>query len=371
MSETRYDWLADRWVIFAPRRNNRPDEFATAGQIEPSTPANNCPFCSGNEGLTPGAVFTLPPQRARKQRQSQPWLVRVVPNKYPALNRLQNVPGLPQSLSDLNAEFMQQPIEREADDNDTNSDESILFRRRTIRGAHEVIVESPDHVASMSSLDDRHTYFVFDAYRQRLNYWRAHNALHYAVIFKNVGYDAGASIYHTHSQLIAANFVPPDVLRSCQRMQQYHSIYDRGYFRDVLDHELEYGERIIARTRNFVVLSPFASHLPYTILILPKQASARFEEINDAMLNEFALLTRQVLRALESVLPGAAYNFVLHTSPFHDYWDNVFHWRMELFPRLTRVAGFEWGSDCFINPIIPEEAAVKLRNNIRELSPVS
>ncbi len=360
MSETRYDWLADRWVIFAPRRNNRPDEYAGSYPPEPSD-ANNCPFCAGKESQTPSAVLSLP-HRSRKNKQ---WLVRVVPNKYPALQRLHNVQGLPLALH---------TVENDDDTDDLASEshdavnESILYRRRTIRGAHEVIIESPEHRSSLAQLDDKHTYLVFDAFRQRLNYWRAHNALHYAVIFKNVGYDAGASLYHTHSQLISANFVPPDVLRNCQRMQQYRSIYDRGYFSDVIDNEIASGERIISTSKNFVVLAPFASNLPYTVLILPKAPAARFEEIDDRMLNEFALLTRQVLQSLETVLPGAAYNFVLHTSPFHDYWDNVFHWRMELFPRLTRVAGFEFGSDCFINPVMPEDAAARLRMQMTKLS---
>ncbi len=360
MSETRYDWLADRWVIFAPKRNLRPDEYAASFPIEP-TNSENCPFCAGHEASTPAEVFSLPSRNRRKK----PWLVRVVPNKYPALQRLRNVQGLPLALNEVSIESSDDTA---TDDNETlTNEDSILFCRRQISGAHEVIIETPDHKSSMSQLDSSHVCLVFEAFRQRLNYWRAHNALHYAVIFKNVGYDAGASLVHTHSQLIAANFVPPDVLRSCQRMQQYRETYSRGYFNDLIDHELASGDRIITTTSNFVVVSPFASHLPYTVLILPKTPSARFEEINDKMADEFALLTRQVIRSLETILPGTAYNFVLHTSPFHDYWDTVFHWRMELFPRLTRVAGFEWGSDCFINPILPEDAAERMRQEIGKL----
>lgn len=364
MSETRYDWLADRWVILAPRRNERPDEYAGSYPLEPSD-ASQCPFCAGNESQTPSPVLSLP-RRTRKQPN---WSVRVVPNKYPALQRLHNVPGLPLAIHSLQADdFSEDSFDFSNTSPDDQQSASILFRRRTIRGAHEVIIESPEHRSSLAQLDDGHTYLVFDAFRQRLNYWRAHNALHYAVVFKNVGYDAGASLYHTHSQLICANFVPPDVLRSCQRMQQYHDIYDRGYFSDVIDQEISINKRIITTTKNFVVLAPFASYMPYSVLILPRVATSRFEEIDDQLLNEFGLLTREVLRALEAVLPGAAYNFVLHTSPFHDYWDQVFHWRMELFPRLTRVAGFEWGSDCFINPIMPEDAAARLRKQMSKFS---
>ena len=431
MSETRYDWLADRWVIFAPRRNQRPDQFATSPPIAPDG-ETDCPFCIGRESETPASVLTLPAGRRNRKK----WLVRVVPNKFPALQRLQNVQGLPlamkaiqdqqaedsigiaanssrvKSSHQLNNRFAKSPQhlngsgqhrlhrpddDEYMDDKEFNhaglhevdadhfidssqhplnghavehTDACVLFRSRQICGAHEVFIETPDHQSSLTMLDDNHTYLVFDAFRQRLNYWRAHNALHYAVIFKNVGYDAGASLVHTHSQLITANFVPPDVLRSCQRMKQYSETYHRGYFSDIIEQELEAEIRVIKTTKNFVVIAPYASFLPFTIRILPRVAAARFEDIGDKMLREFALLSREVLHSLETILPGAAYNFVLYTSPFKDYWDNVFHWRMELFPRLTRVAGFEWGSDCFINPILPENSAARMRAQLQQQTAV-
>jgi len=133
-----------------------------------------------------------------------------------------------------------------------------------------------------------------------------------------------------------------------------------SYFADVLIKELAAQNRIVLETRNFVVLTPFASQIPYFMWILPKKPEARFEEVSDEDLKELASVTRRVLRAMETLLPQAAYNFVLHTSPFDPCWDEVFHWRMEIFPRLTKVAGFEWGSDCFINPVLPEVAASEL-----------
>ena len=360
MSETRYDWLADRWVIFAPRRNQRPDEFAASPAAEPTRHVN-CPFCCGSEAATPAAVYSLP-----RSSQSRNWRVRVVPNKYPALQRLQNVQGLPSELHLFSRQEEQgvqlEPLEDEF--SPPTGDDCILFCRRQIRGAHEVIIETPQHKQSLTELDPQNNRMVFEAFRQRLNYWRAHHSLHYAVIFKNVGYDAGASLVHTHSQLIAANFVPPDVLRTCQRMQQYRETYDRGFFAETIARELDAGTRVVTETQHFVAITPFASYLPYMVVILPKEPAARFEEIDDRQLAEFAALTQQVLKGLEGILPNTAYNFVLHTSPFHDYWDDVFHWRMELFPRLTRVAGFEWGSDCFINPVMPERAAASLREHV-------
>jgi UDPglucose--hexose-1-phosphate uridylyltransferase len=188
--------------------------------------------------------------------------------------------------------------------------------------------------------------------------------LHYAVIFKNVGSDAGASLTHTHSQLIATNFVPPDVTRSCRRLLLYRETYGVTYFTDVLTKELAAGNRIVLESKNFVVLTPFASQIPYFTWILPKKREARFEEISDDDLKELAIVTRRVLRAMETLFPQAAYNFVVHTSPFDPCWDEVFQWRLEIFPRLTKVAGFEWGSDCFINPVLPEVASSELSKHL-------
>jgi len=389
MSETRYDWLADRWVIFAPHRSQRPDEFKDS-QLSPS-PSVPCPFCAGQEAQTPGTLLRLPRQSSGSKRNG-PWQVRVVPNKYPALMPLESLPhalhavAIAHELEGAELESKEFGAGRWSDDPSSGlapfellsyDDEGNiapnspgykepLFARRRIQGAHEVIIESPDHVHSLTQLTESHTELVFEAFRKRLVHWRAHDLLHYAVVFKNVGSDAGASLTHSHSQLIATNFVPPDVTRSCRRLLLYRQTYGVPYFADVLTKELAAGARIILETTNFVVLTPFASQIPYFMWILPKKAEARFEEISDENLKELASVTRRVLRAMETLLPQAAYNFVVHTSPFDPCWDDVFHWRMEIFPRLTKVAGFEWGSDCFINPVLPEVAASELANHIRD-----
>ncbi len=356
MSETRYDWLADRWVIFAPHRSQRPDEFVTVGPINYSANAV-CPFCLGQEHQTPGEVLALP----RGAGLRIPWQVRVVPNKYPALEPL--------------PEFLEQPSYKHYRGEGVSLKQtgsvatlvttelpktSVLFNRRKLQGAHEVIIESPEHLNSLTEVSESHALLVFEAYRRRLIHWRAHDSLHYSVVFKNVGPEAGASLSHTHSQLIATNFVPPDVQRSCERQQQYRESHARGYFEDMIAQELIAKDRIVLQSPNFVAVVPFASQIPYFIWIIPRVQQARFEEVSDKKLAEFSTIVRRVLRALETLFPNVAYNFVLHTSPFNECWDRVFHWRMEVFPRLTKVAGFEWGSDCFINPVLPEFAAKQL-----------
>jgi UDPglucose--hexose-1-phosphate uridylyltransferase len=389
MSETRYDWLADRWVIFAPHRSQRPDEFKDA-LLLPSTHIN-CPFCAGFEDQTPATLLRLPRQSAGSKR-NRPWQVRVVANKYPALTPLADLPHAIHAVASVDAnqhevnsinKFQREPDyqvhsrlgeplpEFEMDylsnpSDDRQSHDEPLFSRRSILGAHEVIIESPDHVHSLTQLSESHTQLVFEAFRRRLVHWRAHDSLHYAVVFKNVGSDAGASLTHSHSQLIATNFVPPDVTRSCRRLLLYRETYGVTYFADVLTKELAAGKRIVLESKHFVVLTPFASQIPYFVWILPKKKEARFEEVSDEDLKELALVTRRVLQAMETLFPQVAYNFVLHTSPFDPCWDNVFQWRMEIFPRLTKVAGFEWGSDCFINPVLPEVAASELSKHLAD-----
>ena len=356
MSETRYDWLADRWVIFAPHRSRRPDEFVTVSPPVFAT-TNACPFCHGEEHQTPGEVLSLPRGSGRRR----PWMVRVVPNKYPALDPLPEFLAQPNFKNYRPDSFLDSTSSSIATVTKVEPIlNSVLFNRRKLQGAHEVIIESPEHLTSLTEVSESHALLVFEAFRKRLIHWRAHDSLHYSVIFKNVGSEAGASMSHSHSQLIATNFVPPDVQRSCQRLNQYYETHRCGFFEDLIAQELVVKERIILQSPHFVVVAPFASQIPYFVWILPRIQQARFEEINDKKLAEFSNIVRRVLRALETLFPNVAYNFVLHTSPFNECWDNVFHWRMEIFPRLTKVAGFEWGSDCFINPVLPEFAAQEL-----------
>jgi UDPglucose--hexose-1-phosphate uridylyltransferase len=355
MSETRYDWLSDRWVIFAPRRLKRPDEFLHSSFDKKPTHFV-CPFCAGNEHNTPVEVLTLPPQT----RQSRGWQVRVVPNKFPALD------PIPESVYRSPFEVFGGIARSEASTSTIEkTSTSVMFQTRPLHGAHEVIIESPDHTISLSEISESHSLLVLEAYRRRLSHWRAHDSLRYACVFKNVGTDAGASLSHAHSQLIATSFVPPDVRRSCQRLQEYSEIHNHHYFEELAEQELESGERIIIESENFVCFAPYASPVPYFVSILPKRRRSRFEEIDDAMMIEFNKLVRQIIESIERCLPNTSYNFVLHTGPYDPGWDHVYHWRMEIFPRITKAAGFEWGSDCYINPVLPETAAAELSEKVQ------
>lgn len=352
MNEMRHDWLSDRWVIFAPNRTTRPDDYDRTSHIEPESHLR-CPFCRGSESETPQASLTLPgtdwesTRAARRRGRSQPptdWLVRVVPNKFPAVS-----PSASREDGSAN-----NPI------HDTGS----LFVRQSTAGAHEVIIESPQHVTSITSLSHEHTQLVFEAYQQRLAFWRARPEIKYAVVFKNYGADAGATIVHSHSQLICTSFVPSDVLRIQKRLMAFRETNQNCYVCSILDQELHEGSRIVAQSSHFVALCPFASRFPYSVSVIPRHHRPHFDECAAEEIQDLSRIAQSVLKAVETEHPHCAYNFVLQTSPFDQESPDAFHWRLKIIPRLSKIAGFEWSSDCFINTVLPEVAAQALRQRI-------
>lgn len=361
-SELRHDWLCDRWVIIAPQRTERPDDFISA--CEPVDVASqsqaNCPFCRGHESKTPPALAVY--SADGQADASAAWLVRVVPNKFPAVNGVQtlkfatlaSVEGVKCALSTA--------VEDCPESTEAIQPAIDLFHARHVSGAHEVIIESPLHLCSLTQLDRQTTTMIFRAYRDRLLYWSKCLDIAYAVVFKNVGLDAGASLVHTHSQLIATNILPTDVQRAIQRMELFEKTEHACLFCRMLSDELEENVRIVAETSDFVAFCPFASRLPSLITVLPRFHQSAFETTSDASIEQLASLVHRLVRSIEICYPQAAYNYVLHTAPRGHRQSPVFHWRLEIFPRLTRVAGFEWGSDCFINPLPPELAARRLRS---------
>lgn len=395
-SELRHDWLSDRWVIIAPQRNDRPDDFTHPQDASLASTGNErCPFCRGHENETPNPVAVYP--ASTLPGHQPPWLVRVVPNKFPAVNGVQSLrfpgmpvagipvagmpvssmpmPGGPAAGASMPASYVAEARTYLLDESTAEaygncgapSTQGVdaraidLYRSRSVAGAHEVIIESPLHLRSLTQLDRQTVSLIFRAYRDRLQHWRRCEDIAYAVVFKNVGFDAGASLVHTHSQLIATNILPTDIKRTVERMELFVREEGCCLFCRMLNDELEENVRVVAQTSDFVAFCPFASRLPSLVTILPRDHASTFEETDDECVEQLSWLTHRVLRSIELCYPQAAYNYVLHTSPRGVDCNAAFHWRLEIFPRLTRVAGFEWGSDCFINPLPPELAARRLR----------
>ncbi len=337
MSELRWDPLKQHWVIIATERGRRPRDF----HVEQETCSmTSCPFCYGNEDKTPPEIFAIRPSG---MPNAPNWRVRVIPNKYPALR-----------------------VEGELENRGYG-----LYDVMNGIGAHEVIIETPDHNRSMADLTPSEISDVLTAYRTRYLDLRRDFRFRYMVIFKNHGQRAGASLYHSHSQLIAVPLLPPVASTELKVSREFFLSKERCIFCDLIDFEIRVGERVVREFSNYVILTPYASSSPFELRLYPKRHSHDFALMNDAQLAELAVAMKDMLMRVKTVLRDAPYNFILHTAPpMHPrpgkpgYWSSLeydYHWHIELVPRLTQLAGFEWGTGFFINPTSPEDAAVFLR----------
>ncbi len=332
MSEFRQDPLSRRWVIVGcDDRAARPNEFVEATTRQSDLP---CPFCAGNEEQTPVAVATY---AANGQAG---WLVRVVPNKYPALTL--ETPLCPSC----------QPLA-----GGPTSGIASGF------GCHEVIVESPRHVASLSELTDVEVELVFRAYRDRIRDLAASGRFKYVQIFKNVGPAAGASLEHVHSQLVALPGVPDVLQQELSTSAEHYREHGQPLLTSLIDREAAADERIVAHSANYIAFCPYASRFPYETWLAPRRHQPRFEAAEPGELGEIARLARDVVGRIERAAGITAYNAYLHTLPFDTPAEDHYHWHIEILPRLTKVAGFEWSTGCFINPYAPEAAAAHLRES--------
>jgi UDPglucose--hexose-1-phosphate uridylyltransferase len=331
MPELRKDPIVGRWVIIATERARRPVDFQVAHDIpRPGI----CPFCPGQEGKTPPEILAHRPADGPAARRDAPgWSLRVFPNKFPALM-----------------------IEGDLD----RAGEGVYDRMNGV-GAHEVIVETPDHTRTFSQLTEPEIGGVLTAFRDRLLDLRRDMRFKYVMVFKNQGSMAGATLEHTHSQLIALPVVPKTVAEEMDGAREYHRFKDRCVFCDIVRQELRERARLVYENDGFVVIEPYAPKFPFETWVMPKQHRSAYE---DAPVEEYALLANAMkvaLRKLHLALDNPPYNFILHTSPFDSKENPYYHWHVEIMPTLGKVAGFEWGSGFYINPTPPEEAARFLR----------
>ena len=328
MPELRKEPVSGRWVIVATERAARPTDFETRPQIIKS---GFCPFCEGNEDKTPPEILAYRDNGAMPDTSG--WRVRVVPNKFPALQ--------------TEGEYLK-------------CEEGIYEMMNGI-GAHEVIIESPRHIQSLTSLDNGNVEEVLLCYRDRLVDLKSDKRFVYGLLFKNVGFSAGASLEHTHSQLIVTPIVPPLVANEIANAKTFYQHRERCLFCDMIQQEIETDKRIVFSTDNFVVFAPYASRFPFEIWILPKKHESNFENLQGAEAEELAHVLKSVLTKLEATLDFPPYNYIIHSAPFNVTESEYFHWHIEIIPRLTNIAGFEWGTGFYINPTPPEESAELLR----------
>lgn len=328
MPELRRDPITGRWVIIATDRTRRPSDFQRQSVPPPS--GRFCPFCPGFENKTPPEVLAY---RSAGGPNQPGWTVRVVPNKFPVL-------GIEGDL--------------------TRQGEGMFDKMNGI-GAHEVIIESPNHAATYADMDDRQIEQALHAFRDRIVDLKRDIRFKYILIFKNHGEPAGASLEHGHSQLIALPIIPKRVKEEVDNGRQYYDLKERCVFCDVIQQETQTASRIAMETDRFMVWEPYAPRFPFETWILPKRHDSHFETSDDATLQNLAWVLRNLMRKMDKVLERPAYNLMIHTAPVQEGPLPYFHWHIEITPRLSRIAGFEWGSGFYINPTPPEEAAKFLR----------
>ena len=327
MPELRKDPIVGRWVIIAPDRAKRPIQTR-----ESSTASGGlCPFCEGHESNTPIEIL------AYRDRHGKPndkgWRVRVIPNRFPALQ-------------------IEGELHKRGDG---------IYDKMNGIGAHEVIIECPFHETSMANLSEENLREVLWVYRDRLVDLKKDPRLVYGMIFKNVGAAAGASLEHSHSQLIVTPIVPVNVREEMNGAQEFYDYRGRCIYCDMIHQELGAESRIVLDTANFLCFTPFASRFPFETWIVPKRHNSHFENIQKNEIEEVGTVLKTILSKLETALDKPSYNYIIHTSPFDTQSLPHYHWHIEIIPRLTRVAGFEWGTGFCINPVPPEQSAAFLQ----------
>ena len=328
MSDFRRDPVSGNWVIIAPERAARPTDFPIERR---HFLGGFCPFCEGNETRTPPEIDAI---RSNGSAPNTPgWRVRVVPNRFPALHA----------------------------ETEVASAREGLYERMSGHGVAEVLIEHPEHLTSLVEMDNSIVSDILRVYRRRMASLRSQEQLVYGLLFKNVGSSAGATLEHSHTQLIATPVIPHYVQEEQQNCRDWYAKNKECLFCALIEEERKRGDRIVFDGEHFVGFVPYAARVPFETWILPKRHNSQYEEQPEDTLPEMADALRKTLAGLDVALDMPAYNYLIHTAPFRDTCSEWYHWHLEIIPQVTRLAGFEWGTGFTINPVPPERAASFLR----------
>jgi len=328
MPELRKDPVIGRWVIIATERAKRPSDFA---KTRTEVKATFCPFCEGNEDKTPPEILAY--RTVGSEINGKGWWIRVVPNKFPALRS-------------------EEPIVRTGEG---------MYDKMNGVGAHEVIIESPNHNLTFADFDLHQIEEVLWAYRDRYLDLSKDERFRYILIFKNHGAEAGASLDHTHSQIIALPVVPKRVKEELGGALAYYEYKERCVFCDMLTQETKDNLRVVDENASFISYLPFASRFPFETWVLPRVHESHFANIQKNGVVDLSRILKTTLLKLKLALDDPSYNIMLHTTPCRESKLMYYHWHLEIMPKLTKVAGFEWGTGFYINPTPPEDAAKFLK----------
>jgi len=329
MGELRRDPIIGRWVIVDTDHPATPEDFHYEQNIYKG---GVCPFCYGNEGMTPPEIecFREPGTSAN----SPGWQVRVIPNKFPALQIEGDLDRRPLGLYDMSNGI----------------------------GAHEIIIESPYHAKDIPDLLPNEVENYIRMCRNRASDLAKDRRFKYLMFFRNFGPGAGASLEHGHTQLIALPMVPKNVAEEIAGAKNYFDYKERCVFCDMIRQETQEKERVVLENKYFLSFCPFVSRFPFEIWIMPKNHNSYLRSISDDEIKLLAETLRDTISRVKKIFPNLSYNYILHVAPINGDVDvEYYHWHIEFMPKLTQVAGFEWGTGFYIDPITPEQAAKYLK----------
>lgn len=327
-SEIRFNPISGHWVIQAPDRSQRPKDF-TKEKSSADLPAHDpgCPFCPGQEDQLLGILAEHPVAEAPG------WSVRVVPNRYPALEGS----GAAPATSVGPYQFM------------------------PAAGRHEVIIETARHDLRLADLDQVELESVVDIYLERYHALGSDPKTSFVLLFRNHGERAGTSLEHCHSQMIAMPFVPVEVTSRLSRLQDYQQANGRCLVCDVAGHEAEAELRVVEATDAFIAVVPYCASAPMEMWIIPRHHSPSFAALREPEIPPFAQMYRRCLAALRTAGEDPPFNMILHSPPPTDFDPSSSHWLLQILPRTTTRAGLEIGVSVSINPSSPELDAARLR----------
>ena len=332
MSELRFDIATSDWVVFAPSRALRPKEVQKSSPPrDPTKASSSCPFCPGYESFTPPEIYAV---RSTEPSGPSNWKVRVIPNKFPALR---------------------------IEENPVHSQDAQQFSSMGGCGAHEVIIESPEHETFLGQQPTEQVELVLSTLQLRYRDLMRDRRFQTVIIFKNHGLGAGTSLQHPHWQLIATPVVPRLLRIQHNEAEEYFDRHGACLYCVMLDRELAAKSRILTANRDFVAFLPFASHVPFETWIMPRGVQPSFNLIDEGQMRSLAELLKTALLKLYTGLDNPDFNLTIDDVPRGDEDKEYFRWHMRILPRLSTPAGFELGSGMAINTVLPEDAAAFLR----------
>ena len=331
MPHIRKDPVTKQSVIISSERIGRPSDYVNSDKRHTANSELSCPFCRGHEMKTPDPVYTVYP------KQEEIWQVRIVPNKYPIIS--------------------------ETHENELPK-ENALFYASSSKGFHDVVIEHPNHYFNFYHSEVEDFFYIFKSVIMRLKDLSKNKDMLYSLHFKNFGPEAGASLYHSHSQIITTPFIPTQMFDEINGAVEYYTENGRCVYCDIIKEEKLLNERVICENDNFIAISPFASKSPYQIYIMPKNHSDSIINTSSENILDFSRILKNVFDRLYKLLGEVGFNYVLHTiSPvLCNKYKLSNHWFLDIMPKMSKLAGYELGSGVFINSITPEDATLQLKN---------